>query len=138
MSAAIPMPANVFDAFEAVAPAQRGPLMAVREIIFEVAETCPEIGSVEETLRWGEPAYVTTKRRTGSTIRLAVEKGSGQPALFFDCKTTLVEGFRQQFGEDMQFVKNRAVLLGDNPEMQAEAIAICIRAALRYHLRGKG
>ncbi len=138
MNAVIPMPADVLEAFEAVEPAKRATLMTAREMIFEVAETCPEVGAVEETLRWGEPAYVTEKRRTGSTIRLAVERGSGAPALFFDCKTTLVEGFRAQFGGALRFVKNRAVLLDDDPAGQAEALAICIRAALRYHLPRAG
>jgi hypothetical protein len=124
----------MLQAYKAFAPAPRPPLLEVREMIFEAATAREDIGTIEETLRWGEPAYVTTKKRTGSTIRLAIEKTSGQPALFFDCKTTLVEEFRQQFGTSLTFVKNRAILLDGDLSEKADTLKMCITAALSYHL----
>ena len=103
------MSTHVLEAFQQVPSTHRKTLFDVRELIFEVAQDDPRIGGIEETLRWGEPAYITSQNKTGSTIRLGIEKGSGMPALFFNCKTNLVEEFRQQFGGALRFAKNRAV-----------------------------
>lgn len=68
------IPSPVLRTFQEIAPAHRKTLLDVRELIFEVANNDPRVGLIEETLRWGEPAYVTTKNRTGSTIHLGIEK----------------------------------------------------------------
>lgn len=129
--------AHVLDAFHKVEPAHRETLLAVRALIFEAASEDTRIGRIEETLRWGEPAYITVNKKTGSTLRLSMEKTSGMPALFFNCNTTLVEEFRQQFGEVLTYSKNRAVLLGGDWAQHTSYIKMCIAAALTYHLRGK-
>lgn len=119
-------------AFEAMPVAHRPALLAVRDMIFEVAQADPRIGDVEEALRWGEPAYLTTTTKAGSTIRLGVEKTTGQAAVFFNCNTTLVEGFRTQFGDTLRYVKNRAVVLDGAAE---DALRLCLAQALTYHLK---
>jgi hypothetical protein len=48
----------------------RSRVMAVRALIFDTAERIPAIGPLTETLRWGQPSYLTTAPRTGTTIRL--------------------------------------------------------------------
>jgi len=128
-------PSEVVAAFEKVQQPDRDALLDVREMIFEVAKDDPRVGNIEEALRWGEPAYLTNRTKAGSTIRLGIEKGSGKPAMFFNCQTALVEEFRQQFGSDLRYSKNRAVILDgkDDPN----ALRICIAAALTYHCRGK-
>ena len=137
MSVITPMPPAVFETFEHLPPDQRHKLLQVRELIFQVAQSDAEIGPIEETLRWGEPAYVVTKKRRGSTIRLAVEKGLNQPALFFNCNTTLVEEFRQKFGDSLTYAKNRAIILDGDVQHMAETLQMCIAAALKYHLNRK-
>lgn len=126
---------HVLRVFQGIAPEHRQILLDVRELIFEVAAGDPHIGGIEETLRWGEPAYVTAKHKTGSTIRLSIEKGAGKPALFFNCKTTLVEEFRQKFGDALAYSKNRAVLLDRELAQLSPRLTHCIAAALSYHLR---
>ncbi len=128
------IPAPVLQVFQGIAPVDRQTLLDTRDLIFEVAASDPRIGQIEETLRWGEPAYVTTKGKTGSTIRLSIEKSSGKPALFFNCKTTLVEEFRQHFGGALRYSKNRAVLLDGDMRALSPALKSCIAAALTYHL----
>lgn len=129
------IPTQVLQTFQQVPSTHRKTLLDVRELIFEVAQDDPRIGVIEETLRWREPAYVTSQNKTGSTIRLGIEKGSGMPALFFNCKTTLVEEFRQQFGGALRYAKNRAVILDNEDGQDTAALKICIAAALKYHLR---
>lgn len=130
------IPSPVLAAYEVIAPTPRETLLDVREMIFEVAGEAFHIGTIEETLRWGEPAYITNMKKTGSTLRLGIEKTTDMPALFFNCKTTLVEEFRQQFGRSLTYVKNRAVILDGEGEQYKAALKICIAAALTYHLRG--
>lgn len=129
-SAPMPMPGPVADAFEGVPEAHRQTLLAARLMILEAARNDPRVALLEEALRWGDPAYIT---KTGSTIRLAIEKTTGAPAVFFNCKTTLVEGFRHRFGDALHYVKNRAVVLED-VEAQGPLLESCIAEALTYHL----
>lgn len=133
MSVQTEMPEDVRAAFERLPSESRKSLLQVRELIFETAASTQGVGNVEEALRWGEPAYLTPETRSGSTIRLGVEKSSGQPALFFNCQTRLVEDFRQQFGDRLSYSKNRAVLLDPTEPLDISALAACVKAALRYH-----
>ncbi len=135
MSALQKLPAEVAAAFDGFAPKDKAVLMEVRMLIFEVARDDARVGVLEEALRWGDPAYLTQKRKTGSTIRLGVEKTSGAPAMFFNCKSTLVQEFRQLFEGTLTFSKNRAVLLGALDETTRDVLKLCILSALTYHLR---
>lgn len=129
------IPTGVLQVFQQIPTKPREALLDARDLIFEVAGGDPRIGTVEEDLRWGEPAYITSQMKSGSTIRLGIEKGSGMPAIFFNCKTSLVEEFRQQFGGLLRYSKNRAVILDNADHQQTAALKICIAAALTYHLR---
>jgi hypothetical protein len=51
-----PAVAKVFAAYP---PKLRQRLLAVRRMIFEVAKQTEGVGKLQETLKWGEPAYVT-------------------------------------------------------------------------------
>jgi len=135
MSHMQPIPAAVLNVFQDMDTKHQHTLLNIRALIFEVAQNDPRIGLIEEALRWGEPAYITTQKKTGSPIRLSIDKASCLPALFFNCKTSLVEGFRAQFGGSLRFVKNRAIILDGEGDQYKAALVICIAAALSYHLR---
>ena len=68
-----PNPA-VAQAFEACPAPLGANLLALRELIFRTAAETPGVGEIEETLKWGEPAYVTTASKSGSTIRIGWKK----------------------------------------------------------------
>ncbi len=36
-------------------------LLAIRELIFSIAKEQPSIGGLNESLKWGEPSYATSK-----------------------------------------------------------------------------
>ena len=58
-----PAVAAVFAAY----PAElRDRLMALRRLIFETAATTEGVGPLEETLKWGQPSYLTRRSRSGS------------------------------------------------------------------------
>jgi hypothetical protein len=62
--------AAVARVFAAYPPEVRWKLGALRELIFATAAATEGVGTLEETLRWGEPAYVTSQTKSGSTIRI--------------------------------------------------------------------
>ncbi|MEP6823309.1 MAG: DUF1801 domain-containing protein [Ramlibacter sp.] len=125
--------------FAACPPPMRARLLDLRRLIFEVAAGLPEVGPLQEALRWGDPSYLTPKTRSGSPIRINRRKAAqSQYALYFQCQTTLVETFRTLFGRELQFEGNRAIVLDmDAPPPSHETLAFCIEAALTYHARKK-
>ena len=131
------MPADVASAFAAYPQVIRERLLELRTLIFETAASVAGIGELTETLKWGEPAYLTAKTRSGSTIRLGWKPSKpDQYALYFNCNTTLVDSFRSYFPE-LDYAGNRAVLMNKNDPAPLDALAHCVELALTYHLRKK-
>jgi hypothetical protein len=130
--------AKVFDAY----PANfRRKLLALREKIFRVADSIDGVGQLEETLKWGEPAYVTVETKSGSTIRIHWKKSNPtQYAMYFICTTGLVETFRTLFPDDFKYEGNRAILFAEKDEIPDDALTFCIGTALTYQRdkRAKG
>jgi hypothetical protein len=131
-----PLPPDVAAAFGAFPPAARTRLLDLRALIFEVAAATPGVGPLTETLKWGEPAYLTEATKSGSTIRLGVTR-SDPPrcAIYLNCKTTLVAEYRAAFADSFGFEGNRAVLLDPATPLPKGALAQAIAMALTYHRR---
>lgn len=130
-----PMPQDVLSAFDAFSPEVRHRLAEIRTMILRVANDDPRIGVVTETLKWGEPAYLTEASGSGSTIRLGgPKKVPDQVALYFICRTTLVDEFRERFGEGFQYEGTRAVLLPVTGEFETVQVEFMLARALTYHL----
>jgi Domain of unknown function (DU1801) len=127
------MPAEVAAAFADYPASARAKLMAVRRLIFTTAATIADLGPLEETLKWGEPAYLA-KARTGSTIRLGWKRTAPERcAVYFHCKTTLIGTFRTLFGDEFAFEGNRALLLNISDPLPEKPLAACVAMALTYH-----
>jgi hypothetical protein len=110
-------------------------LLALRRLIFATAAATPGVGALTETLKWGEPAYVTAETGSGSTIRLGWKQSSPtQYALFMHCQTNLIATFRRRFPE-LEFEGNRAIVFEDRDALPAEPVRHCIAGALTYHQR---
>ncbi len=123
--------------FEAYPPTLRRKLMVLRKLILDTAAATEGVGEIEETLKWGEPAYLTTQSKSGSTLRIAWKKSAPtQYAMYFNCQTTLVETFRTVFPNEFRFEGNRAIVFNEADPVPRDALAFCIAAALTYH-RGK-
>jgi len=124
--------AKIFDGYP---PPMRRKLLALRKLILETAAATAGVGEIEEILKWGEPAYLTTNSKSGSTIRVGWKKGNpSQYAMYFNCQTNLVETFRMLFPGDFRFVGNRCIVFEEDDELPVDALEFCIAAALTYHL----
>ena len=126
--------AEVKAVFDASPPALRPALMAVREMIFDVAHRTPGVGPLDECLKWGEPAYLTAETGSGSTVRLTQDKTHpDRLAVHLNCNTTLVAQFREIYPGTFVYAGNRSILLDGTAPPPAE-LAHCIALALTYHL----
>ena len=111
-------------------------LMSLRELIFDTASGTAGVGELEETLKWGEPAYLTSQSKSGSTVRIAYSpKRPLQYAMYFNCQTTLIDTFRTMFPNDFHFEGNRAIVFELPEKVPTKELAWCIAAALTYHQR---
>src|SRR3954465_6119071 len=109
-------------------------LLALRRLIFDTADTTEGVGALEEALKWGQPSYLTTASKSGSTVRIdQVKAEPGRYALYFHCQTNLVETFREIYAE-LNYSGNRAILLDAAEKLPEAALRHCVGLALTYHL----
>lgn len=109
----------------------RNKMLALRKLVIESAHEIDGITSLEETLKWGEPSYLT---KIGSTIRIDWKpKSPYQYAMYFQCTSRLVETFNMIFKNTFEFEGKRAIIFHTEDEIPIEELKYCIKAALTYH-----
>jgi hypothetical protein len=113
--------------------AARPGLLALRNMIFAVASDTRGVGKLHETLKWGQPAYLTPETRAGSTLRLGVPKSGGY-AIFVHCQTTIIADFRAIVADDFCYEGTRAVLFDVRSTPDTDKLRLLITSALTYHL----
>lgn len=110
-------------------------ILDMRALIFHVAQMTPAVGALEETLKWGQPSFLTPSK-SGTTIRLdRIRNSEDQFALYFHCQTTLVATFREIYGDTLSYEKNRALHFNVEDALPISAIEDCICMALTYHIK---
>ena len=122
---------SVANAFAAFPEAERTSLLSLRALIFELAEE-EGVGPLTETLKWGQPSYLTEATKAGTTIRLGRPKAGGY-GLYVHCQTIIIAEVRDMMGDALTFDGNRGVLFGAGNPAEAAALAPLIRRALTYH-----
>ncbi|TXE15103.1 DUF1801 domain-containing protein [Seonamhaeicola algicola] len=104
---------------------------ALREFIIDVAKNIEEIDTLEETLKWGEPSYIT---KHGSTLRIDWKaKTPNTYHIYFQCNSKLVTTFRLLYKNMLNFNGNRAIVLNLNDTLPKTLLKPCIVATLTYH-----
>jgi hypothetical protein len=111
-------------------------LLALRRLILDTAAATKGVGALQETLKWGQPSYLTAATKSGSTIRIdQVKASANQYALYFHCQTDLVATFRELYPKQLITAGNRAIILNANDDIPEAALRHCLGLALTYHLR---
>jgi hypothetical protein len=131
----LPQDAGVCAVFDSYTPALRTKLLALRQLILETAAQTEGVGTLQETLKWGEPAYVTVQTKSGSTVRIDCKKNQERYAIYFNCNTTLVDTFRSMFPGTFSFEGNRAIVFNLGDKLPKKELTFCIAMALTYHLK---
>jgi Domain of unknown function (DU1801) len=122
-------------AFDAYPKPLRTKLLALRRLIFDTARTTKGVGALQETLKWGQPSYLTPETKSGSTIRIdRVKSDATRYAVYFHCQTDLVETFRELYPTELHYGGNRSILLDTQDDIPEPALRHCVALALTYHL----
>ncbi|MEM7086750.1 MAG: DUF1801 domain-containing protein [Bacteroidota bacterium] len=122
---------KVMELIESYPKSVQKQLTLVRAMIVAVAQEIDGLESMEETLKWGEPSYLT---KYGSTVRMDwKKKNPEQYALYFQCTSKLVPTFKILYKDSFQFEGNRAIVFGLKEKIPKNELKQCIRMALTYH-----
>jgi len=122
---------KVEEVFANYPDAVRKKMQFLRELVIEMAEEIKEVSTLEETLKWGEPSFVS---KTGSTLRMDwKEKTPEHYAMYFQCSSRLVDTFRLVFDHTFQYEGTRAIVFHINQKIPIEKLKSCIKASLTYH-----
>ena len=120
--------------FSAYPKEMKKKLMLLRQLIFDTASGTEGVGELEETLKWGEPAYLTTKSKSGSTVRIDWKRSNpAQYAMYFHCQTNLIETFRTIFPSQFKYEGNRSIVFNRDDEVPVKELKVCVAMALTYH-----
>ncbi len=124
------MKKEVEEKFKDYPPPIKKRLETIRKLILSEAKD-NNLGDVEETLKWGEPAYLV---KGGSTVRFDwKEKDPNQYAMYFNCNTKLIDTFKELYGDKFHFEGNRAIIFDKNDALHKEELKHCIKLSLTYH-----
>lgn len=106
-------------------------MLVLRQLVLQTAKETAEVEELEETLKWGEPSYVT---KIGSTLRMDWKsKTPDQYAMYFQCTSRLVDTFKGLFKNTFEFEGKRAIIFQLDDKIPEEELKYCIKAALTYH-----
>ncbi len=109
----------------------RGKMLMLRKLVIESASDIDSLTTIEETLKWGEPSYLS---KYGSTIRMDWKpKTPNQYALYFKCTSKLIETFKIVFADKFKYEGSRAIVFQLNDIVPKDELKACITAALMYH-----
>lgn len=111
----------------------RQKILFLRQLILDMALETDSVNKLEETLKWGEPSYLT---KNGSTIRIDwKESKPNQYFMYFHCKTKLIDTFKVLYTDKFIFEGNRAIIFNKDDEIPIEELKQCILLSLTYHSR---
>lgn len=122
---------QVKEKFENYPDFVRSKMYHLRNLVIKTADELEGVEKLEETLKWGEPSYIT---KNGSTLRMDwKESKPDEYAMYFHCQTKLVDTFKELYREVFKFEGNRAIVFTCNDEIAENELKNCISIALNYH-----
>jgi len=121
---------DVLDKFDSYPADVKDKLENLRSIIFAVAKE-EKIEDIEETLKWGEPSYISKK---GSTLRIGWKKKAPEHySMYFNCNTKLISTFKEIYPDTFNYIGNREISFRLDEALPIEELKLCISLALKYH-----
>ncbi len=58
-------------------------MLRLRDLIFATAAATPGVGTIDEDLRWGQPAYLTAETQSGTALRLGYIEATDTAAVAY-------------------------------------------------------
>lgn len=122
---------RVKEVFEKYPESVKTQLLDLRDLVLNTASEIDGLEKLEETLKWGEPSYLT---KHGSTIRMDWKKKNPEHfALYFKCTSRLVETFKILYKDILKFEGTRAIVFQLDEKSPKKELKHCITLALTYH-----
>ena len=85
----------------------------------------PAWARLTETLKWGQPSYLTAESGSGTTVRIDRLKGRDDGyAVYFHCQSGLVETFREHLSRHFAYEGKRAIVFEAKDACQSARSAI--------------
>ena len=111
-------------------PKAQKKLSELRALVVAAANDL-QLPVLEETLKWGEPSYLT---KHGSTVRMDWKpKNPDRVSVFFKCTSKLVPAFKDVYPNTFLYDGNRALHFDLDAPIPATELKQCIATALQYH-----
>ena len=111
-------------------------LLELRDLILITAAQVG-VGQLEETLKWGQPSYLTSATKSGTTVRIDADSKFGcDYALYVNCQTRLIADCRELY-PDLTYGGNRSVHFKVCEPFPIAPMRHFIELALTYHKRPK-
>jgi len=124
------MEATIREKFESFPEEIQPSLMRLRTLIVGVAKEY-DLGPVAESLKWGELSFCV---KGGSAVRIGWrEKSPDKCYVFFHCQTSLLETFKEIYGDLFLYEGKRAIVLDRSKTEPTQELKHCIGLALQYH-----
>ncbi|MEO9896233.1 MAG: hypothetical protein ABJD13_06640 [Paracoccaceae bacterium] len=102
----------------------------VRALFIQTAQDI-DVRDLEESLKWGEPAW--RPQKGGTTLRAAWSaKSPRELGLFVDCKSDLCARMQADFPNAFRYVAPRAMYLRLDEPVPTPAVRHLARMAFRY------
>ncbi|MBO6571586.1 DUF1801 domain-containing protein [bacterium] len=122
---------KTIEVFENYPGSVRSQMEKLRELVLEAASEVDGIEKLEETLKWGEPSYLT---KHGSTVRMDwKEKKPDQYAMYFKYTSKLVPTFKELYPDVFTFEGDRAIIFKLDEKIPENELKHCVKLALNYH-----
>ncbi len=87
------------------------------------------MGRLTETLKWGQPSYLTEETGSGTTVRIDRLKAADGYAVYFHCQSGLLGQFRELYPDTFTFEGKRAIkVFAAGDRVPAREIAHCLGA----------
>lgn len=131
------LPDDVAHTYAGFLPKAQAQILTIRTWIFEEVARDKRVGKIHEALKWGQPSFVVSKPRSGTTLRLAQTLKSPKYdfGLFVPCQTNLIDTCRDRFGDVFNFDGNRGLLFENDHELPETELRHFIALALTYYVK---
>jgi hypothetical protein len=127
------LPAPIRSATADYPKAAQAVFAEIRSMIFEEAGRL-NAGPLEETLKWGEPAYLTSVSKSGSTIRMAWKPSDPDNCnIYLNCNTDLVARITTEFPDVFRTTGARCIHIGLGDDIPDLPLRGALSRALTYH-----
>ncbi|MGR3714614.1 MAG: DUF1801 domain-containing protein [Shimia sp.] len=124
-------PPDISNVLAATPAAPRAVLSELHALILETAADLDAL-PLTENLKWGQPSFAPPKR-DGTPIRLSwSEKSPNHVALLVHCQTSLVNAWRDRFGDAFTYDGTRALHVPLDAPLNQVALRHAIAMALTY------